>query len=157
VNVLEGYVGGQPTRRHFCLECADVAYGLYIEGGTGRTRPRPHLSSLLIAAGLLLALVGASVDLLGIEGHAGFGWKQQAGLVVGTLLVALGALLRVDALAIGGALLFGVAALADVYGTVGTPGVGWRQRAAILAGLVVVLVGFYARERRLSRRLSGAD
>jgi hypothetical protein len=114
------------------------------------------VSSLIIIIGLLLAVLGASADLFGMHGAAGFGWKQQAGVIVGALLVVLGALLRVDALAVGGLILFAVAALADVYGTIGAPGMGWRQRVAIIVGLVLVLGGLRLRHRRPPQRLPGA-
>lgn len=106
-----------------------------------------------MVAGVLLAILGGTADLFGIEGHAGFGWQQQAGLAAGMLLVVLGALLHVDGLAICGLILLGICVLADVHGLIGSPGVGWRQRTVILVGLGLVLTGLLARHRRLRQRI----
>jgi hypothetical protein len=153
VFVLEGYVDGQPVRHHFCLECADSAYRHYLDRGAGVIRPRLSFGSLLIIVGLLLTAVGASVDELGLHGSGGFGWKQQGGLLIGMVVLVLGALLRVDILAIVGAILVGAAALADVFGPVGSPGVGWKQGALILAGLLVLAAGIFMRRRRAVQSL----
>jgi len=115
------------------------------------------VSSLIIAVGVLFAVLGVSFDLFGMKGAAGFGWKQQGGVVVGVLLVVLGALLRADVLAIGGAVLFGAAALADVYGTLGSPGVGWKQRLAVAAGVLLILMGIWLRKRKRQQRLVSAS
>jgi hypothetical protein len=155
VHVLEGYVQGKPVHRHLCLDCAEDAYNQYLTGGSTGARPRPHLSTLMVLAGVLLVTLGAVVDLLGVEGQAGFGWKQQLGLGAGVLLVVLGALLRVDGLTICGGILLGLAVVADVWGLIGSPGLGWRQSAVILVGLVLILTGLHARNRRL-RRMPGA-
>jgi hypothetical protein len=157
VHVLAGYVEGRPVHRHFCHACADVAYELQLEVGVGRVRPRPRVSSLIIAVGVLFAVLGASFDLLGIEGAAGFGWQQQGGMAVGVLLVILGGLLRVDAIAIAGALLFGAAALADVYGTLGSPGIGLKQQFFVAAGVSLILAGIWLRRRKRQQRLAGAN
>ena len=157
VYILEEYVDGKPVHRHLCLGCANTAYERYLRRGAGHVRPRPSLSALLIAAGLVLVILGASADLFGIQGSAGFGWKQQASLLAGALAVILGALLRVDALMLGGSVLVAVAVLADVYGTIGSPGIGWRQRAAIVAGLVLVQAALFLRKRHGLPRLPDAD
>jgi hypothetical protein len=47
---------------------------------------------LIGAAGLVLALVSALANTLGI-GEGGFGWKQIVGVIVGVLLVLVGAAL----------------------------------------------------------------
>ena len=45
---------------------------------------------VILAVGVLLALVSLFADVLGVGGEPGFGWKQTAGLVVGVALVAIG-------------------------------------------------------------------
>ena len=47
---------------------------------------------VLLAAGLLLALVALGADALGLGGHPGMGWKQILGAVVGVGLTVAGAL-----------------------------------------------------------------
>ncbi len=150
VHILEGYVEGKPVRRHLCSDCADTAYALYLKHGAGHVRPRLSLGSLLITGGLLLVVLGISVDQFGIQGSAGFGWKQQAGLLAGLFVVIVGSLLRIDVVAIAGAILVAIAALADVSGLIGAPGVGWRQQAVILAGLVFIWGGIFLRKRQVA-------
>ncbi|MEW5877490.1 MAG: hypothetical protein AB1751_05440 [Acidobacteriota bacterium] len=50
-------------------------------------------AALLFAVGLLLALLAAFADPLGLGGAPGFGWKQGLGLVVGLAVAVLGWLL----------------------------------------------------------------
>jgi hypothetical protein len=45
---------------------------------------------VLLVAGVLLFLVSAAADPLGIGGYPGIGMKQLAGIVVGVVLAALG-------------------------------------------------------------------
>jgi hypothetical protein len=45
---------------------------------------------VLLVAGVLLFLVSAAADSLGIGGYPGIGMKQLAGIVVGVVLAALG-------------------------------------------------------------------
>ena len=45
---------------------------------------------VLLVAGVLLFLVSAAADPLGIGGYPGIGMKQLAGIVVGVVIAALG-------------------------------------------------------------------
>ena len=45
---------------------------------------------LIVAIGVLLALLSIFADALGIGGQPGFGWKQTLGLVIGVVLAAYG-------------------------------------------------------------------
>ncbi len=45
---------------------------------------------VLIAAGVLLALVALAADPLGLGGHPGIGWKQILGMVAGAGLAVMG-------------------------------------------------------------------
>jgi|GEM_PF-1128469 len=141
VRVLVGYADGQPVERRLCLSCADTVAGdaLADRGGAARLRLRP--AAVLIAAGGLLALSGVFFDGLGLHGSRGVGWLQGSGLVLGGLMVVVGALLRADLIAVVGTVLFGLALLADVCGVVGQPGFGWRQGSLIGAGVVLMLIG----------------
>jgi hypothetical protein len=43
-----------------------------------------------LVVGVVLLLISATADSLGIGGASGIGWKQVAGIVVGVAFVALG-------------------------------------------------------------------
>jgi len=145
VLVLVGYDGPKPLRRHLCLRCAETAFEDYLVEPNGAPRSRLSVASLLIAGGILVAAVGATADEWGVQGSSGFGWKQQSALAVGGLLVVLGGLLRADVVAVVGTVLFGLGALADLFGTFGSPGMGWRQMLLIFAGLVSMCWGLLLR------------
>jgi hypothetical protein len=53
---------------------------------------RKALSVIVLVAGVLLFLVSAAADSLGIGGAPGFGWKQIVGTVVGVAVAAFGML-----------------------------------------------------------------
>lgn len=46
---------------------------------------------VLLVVGVLLVLVSAAADPLGVGGAPGFGWKQITGVAVGVVLAAAGA------------------------------------------------------------------
>lgn len=48
------------------------------------------LGVVLLVVGVLLVLVSAAADTLGIGGAPGFGWKQITGVVAGVVTAALG-------------------------------------------------------------------
>ena len=48
------------------------------------------LGRLLLVAGILIFLVSATADTLGIGGAPGIGWKQIAGIVLGVAVAAAG-------------------------------------------------------------------
>jgi hypothetical protein len=49
---------------------------------------------ILIGAGVLVVLISAFADPMGLGRSPGFGWRQTLGVVVGALVVAAGAYLR---------------------------------------------------------------
>ena len=51
-------------------------------------------SWLTLVVGVLLALISAFADQLGVGGMPGFGWKQTLGLAVGLALVVIGLVAR---------------------------------------------------------------
>ena len=146
VRTLIGYREGAPLMRIFCLGCADTVPARGFAGGT-TDRTRVAMRNFLVAAGIFVMLVGALGDHLGIHASPGFGWYQRAGLVLGTLLLACGALLRIDLMALVGAMVFALSAGADWLGIAGSDGFGWKQDGAILGGFLIALVGL-ALERR---------
>jgi len=46
---------------------------------------------VMLVVGILLVLVSAAADRLGVGGAPGFGWKQIAGVILGLALAAAGA------------------------------------------------------------------
>lgn len=151
VRILRGYRGGRPVRHAFCLACAErVADSLAptaYSGGLDARRVRLSTGAVLVFGGMLVAMLGAAADLLGVGSHAGFGWAQQSGLVLGLVFVAIGALLRIDIVGVVGTLCVGLAALADFLGSSPSPGIGWRQQLAIGAGLLLIVAGVLMRRR----------
>ena len=149
VTILLGYVGGIPVRRHLCISCAEYASD---EIGLDRasvleTTPTLSSASVALLAGVLLALIGLLADEFDHRGSHGFGQYQVIAVVAGALFVMIGALLRANALAVVGVILFGLGALADAFGRVGTPGIGWRQQMTIAVGLLLLCLGLYLRKR----------
>jgi hypothetical protein len=51
---------------------------------------RRQIGYLVVAAGILLVVVSAFADPIGVGEGGGFGWKQGVGIVVGAVLAALG-------------------------------------------------------------------
>jgi hypothetical protein len=140
VTILEGYENNQPVRRRLCMACADEAF----DRGAGRRglwQGKLSFRAVLLLAGGVLALLGALADVFGHHGAAGFGCYQLAAVSVGGLFVVIGALLRIDLLVLPGAILFALGVLADAFGRVGTPGLGWRQQTLIVLGAVLLLLG----------------
>ena len=52
---------------------------------------RRQIGYLVAALGALLIVVSALADPIGVGEGSGFGWKQAVGIVVGAVLVAVGA------------------------------------------------------------------
>ena len=154
VHVLEGYTRGKPIRRHYCLNCADQSPQTGPPLSFEHFRSRLSIGSLLLFTGVALVVLGISVDQLGYHGSSGFGWRQMISLALGVFCVAIGALLHADLLAIAGSIVFGAAAAADLFGTMGSPGFGWRQTSVVLLGFMLIMTGLYRRRRRLKREIS---
>ena len=54
----------------------------------------PVLAWISIGAGVLLVLMSAFADPLGLGRHPGFGWLQGLGVIIGALVIAVGLYLR---------------------------------------------------------------
>lgn len=48
------------------------------------------IGAILLVVGVLLLLVSAAADSIGLGGAPGFGWKQLVGVVVGLVVAATG-------------------------------------------------------------------
>ena len=53
--------------------------------------------ALLVAAGAIVVIVSALADPIGIGGGGAFGWKQITGVIVGAVLMGVGALVALRA------------------------------------------------------------
>lgn len=157
VHVLEGYRSGVPLRRHYCFSCADETPMNTPPISMEHVRSRLSIASMLLFAGVVLVILGISVDQIGYHGSTGFGWKQTVSLAFGVFCVAIGALLHADLVAILGSIVFGIAVSADLYGPVGAPGFGWRQSAVVLLGALMIGIGLHRRRRGLTRQLTERD
>ena len=51
---------------------------------------KSNLAWIVIGVGVLLVLISALANTLGIAPHPGFGWKKTLGVVVGALLIVAG-------------------------------------------------------------------
>ena len=54
----------------------------------------PMFAWIVIGAGVLVVLIAAFADPMGLGRSAGFGWRQRLGVVVGALVVLAGVYLR---------------------------------------------------------------
>lgn len=150
VQILEGYRSGNPVLRFFCIECADQDHLNTSEQCATNTRQRLSIASTVVLAGACIGLLGAWADRFGIGQSDGFGFRQQAAAAVGVLSVLIGALLRIDVVAVFGTVLFTVAALADVMGLGLAAGTSVTKLIVMLAGICVIVSGLLA--RRLCER-----
>ncbi len=151
VHLLEGYRGGLPAGRSLCFDCADLVRRVDRVGGLGIGRSRRGLSIILACSGVALAALGLLGDRLGIGDTPGIGWLQRSGLAVGALFVVLGALLRIDLIAVAGTILFGLAAIADLLKGAAGDVIGWKQQSAILVGAFITCLGVMLGLRSRSR------
>jgi hypothetical protein len=54
----------------------------------------PAFAKILMIVGILVVLISALADPLGLGRHPGFGWVQGLGVVIGALAIAVGLYLR---------------------------------------------------------------
>ena len=54
----------------------------------------PVFAWIVIVAGVLLVLISAFADPLGLGRSPGFGWRQTLGVIIGALVLAAGLYLR---------------------------------------------------------------
>jgi len=134
--------------RHFCLDCADEAAAWPESDDLGG---RLRLPTLVGLVGLVLMLVGLLGDFLVSERHAGFGWRQQSGVLLAVVVILMGLLLRVDLLALAGGFLLAASVSADWFGLTSGAGIGWKQQTLIAAGALLLVT---AAVTHVARRLS---
>jgi hypothetical protein len=146
---------GRRTAQEFCLACAEK-----------RPQPRSHagrqallslVPGLMIKLGAVLAVLVFFADELGISGKRGFGWRQWAGGEIGALVLVVGALLRSGWVTISGLALMILSLGADDLRVGHSPGMGWREQAALAVAAVSVIVGLiWQRRQRLRGPSAGS-
>lgn len=146
VRILEGYSNGQPIVHRFCLGC--VGYAAPLSSRPRAGKPRLRMPVLVGLAGVVLGTVGVFGDAFILESNTGFGTYQQGGVVLGALLVFIGAVLRADVVALGGAFVFVGALTADWFGMARRPGIGSKQQIVLAMSLACVSYGVLGRFAR---------
>ncbi len=147
VQILEGYRSGTPLVRFLCMQCADRAGTVEGERGIRSEANRLSAGSTIMLGGLCLGLFAIISQYLHLGRFPGFGVPQQLAACLGALLVLIGALLRVDIVAIIGTLIFGVATCADLIGLAEVSHLGLVARVGITVGLVLIATGLALRLR----------
>ncbi len=135
----------------FCNECERRR--LWTERSAVRQTAR-GVSTLLIYAGILLALLTLIVDRLAISGHPGFGWRQIAGAEVGILIFILGFLAWRGFIGIGGLFLLILSLGADVLRLGHAPGLGWRKQTALALACLLIAGGLLGQRALRKTRAS---
>lgn len=141
VRILYDYQGAQPVFRHFCLEHAEDFQPFTGSAESGAGPQRLSVGSLMVMVGLFLGVTGAVGSWIGIGSSPGVGWLQLVGMGAGALFVLLGALIGMDAVEVIGAVVFGIAAGADLFGGEGAAETGSQQRLVLWTGIVLAGAG----------------
>lgn len=122
--------------RHLCLACADqVDAAIH-----ARDRNLNH-RAILISVGLFTLGLSLVADRIGLGRVSGFGWKQDAALALGLLLLGVGALIRATTLVIIGGMVTTVTLLAGWMGLGSGGGFGFKQMTGTALGLVMIAGG----------------
>lgn len=127
---------GRPIMQHFCTECADAR-----DQSQAPPRQKRGMSAVIITTGIFITCVSLFADRLGFGSSAGFGWRQQSGLILAGLLVLVGAVTRASTLIISGLSIGFLTVLADLLHFGNMPGFGWQQRLGTILGAAMILGG----------------
>ena len=129
-------VGGVPVVRHRCLSCADAD-----EDATVSRKSRLNVRAVLITMGVIIVLVSFFADSLGLGNATGFGWQQWGGLILGGIVLLVGALLGIPTLTVVGSGIAAITVLADQLGMGNAELFGWQQISGIAIGGTMVFLG----------------
>jgi hypothetical protein len=154
VQVLVRYSKEGPVHRTFCLDCGKSHIGCSYMPGVSR---RPGAWLLFAAAGAVLMTVGVFGDWIIPSRHAGFGWEQGWGVILGVIVGLFGLLVRADLVALAGAFLVGASLSADWFGLTQGSGIGPKQQCLIGVGLVCVAIAMLLRMKISLRRSRPRD
>lgn len=148
VRILVDYAGAERVEKRYCLTCAD-------KREVGPEVISPFLPRLLVWSGVVIGVVSVSADFLGISGSGEFGWRQMAGTELGALLMVVGVVVRRAVVSIGGMVLLALSVGAEWLRVGHSPGVGWRQGAALAVSALLMATGLLTARRRNSRAPAG--
>ncbi|NOT00976.1 MAG: hypothetical protein HOP29_10145 [Phycisphaerales bacterium] len=125
---------GAPTVRHYCHDCADHAH-------LERAQRRRYHGAVAAVGSIGVVVLSLSVfaDWLQFGRSEGFGRYQQVGVILGFLLVSLGAAARAPTLFIVGAFTVVLSLLADLFGFGCAEGFGWQQVFGSLLGTAIII------------------
>lgn len=128
-------VGGAPVMRHFCHDCYEAA-------GVDDPRLPRHWGEAAVvgAVGLVVLTLSLFADWFKFGDVAGFGWQQAAGVLLGALLVFLGALARAATLLMIGVMTGLLSLLADWLAFGSAEGFGWQQMLGTGLGVVLLVL-----------------
>lgn len=133
----------EPIIHHFCIPCAEIENAtaqeeeVFLDG-----------TAILVVIGLYILLISAFADEVAFGGHAGFGWKQIAGTLIGVILVGAGAATRIPTLVLIGLITGSLTIVADWVGYGSHPGFGFQQQIGSILGLGMMLYGLIRAWRR---------
>jgi hypothetical protein len=136
-------VGGVPQMRHFCQVCFDFAH-------IDDPRIPRHWgeAAVIAAAGAVLLTLSLFADWFKFGDMAGFGWHQAAGVMLGGLLVLLGAVARAPTLLFIGIVTGALSLLADWLAFGSSEGFGWQQMLGTGLGIMLLAGAFVVSRTR---------
>lgn len=91
--------------------------------------------------GVCIVILGLLAERVHIGQSDGFGFKQQSTALVGVIGIVVGALFRIDFVAILGTFLLGLAVIADVFGMFMGINAGGMRFGAMLFGIALIIFG----------------
>lgn len=143
VRILEAYQQGCPVFRHYCLHCTPRTTLPQPLVSQPARRPRLTIAALVGLSGVVIGTLAVFGETVLPTFNTGFGRHQWAGVLLGGLMTFIGTLLRVDVVALGGLLIFGMALSADFFSRM--PGFGWKQQALLSLSLGCVMFALFSR------------
>ncbi|MEE9293586.1 MAG: LPXTG cell wall anchor domain-containing protein [Phycisphaerae bacterium] len=132
--------------RNLCAGCVDE-----IERHRINYRRRTGDAVTLIVFGLIVLVLSVLADFLPLGGEEGFGWRQRQGVVIGGILVLLGAIVRARAILLIGIMMTVLSMLADWLAFGRAEGFGSQQMLGSAMGVAVVALGLWLARRRNRR------
>ena len=135
--------------RHYCMHCADEHDRLDAQlPASGDNRLSD--AAALFVAGVFVLVLSLFADFLRLGGSSGFGLQQLGGVLVGAVLMLLGAIVRAPTMLVFGAITVGLSVVADMIPVGAAEGFGTNQLAGTILGTVLIGVAVWRAKR--SRR-----
>lgn len=140
---ISNMVAGEPTMQHLCGRCVDALAGRFVSR-------RRHFSeaAVLIAIGAFVFLLSLFADYLRFGVNRGFGVLQLEGVLLGAILLLLGAVAKARTLLTIGGVIAVISLLADWLAFGQAEGFGIQQKMGCAIGALVAIAGFWISRRR---------